>query len=659
MIENVLNLVQAAAEPQATQVNPGTSFHSWCYYHVPSEGAGKSLTIHVRGVPLTISSSDRRYHHLEVLAPNKSALRFTGYDKSNGPYIAVELAKSNTRNEAARIATAPDSIVHDATNVQEFLKALFSIKSRGASILDRLVPPGAAHAAAEPELPTQAGDAFAKLWLEFMPREKTVTVQGVSVVLESMDSHPNSIEATLPGGVTYSLSQSLLPSHEEQYRIWRVGARKTGFDLISGKLQPRVMLSRFLQLIIVDWKKEPATAATEPRPVSDLLPELQRYAGKLKLDDKLTKNKVVFKSANKDVGHNIQLTFLVRQMVYNYNAINTGGVFLHALEDTKRVLLNLGGRGDRYTEVDVSGHKLSLTEDAAQTAKKALVLLMRALLSQANTQTKKTSPPAFDLHPRERTSQAASEPSATAPTLARLFLDLVAHTKRKLGSTKHKIRVRGRDVYIGAGFGGLVLSTVGDGAYQGTYKPRTFVARLMTDVDRTSFASIEVVAIEPLQGGVGSRVRSARDVDDLLQKIVLSYMERLDHVASASAEPEPDPRRAISKLLESWVGRVYSRAGEYVAGIQSVSLDMRGGTTFPQRDTLMIVTSVQRGREILGTTPHHVILDPKTHEIVVLANPGSSTPDQIGRARITDYVQAAKWILHTIATKADPLRSWR
>jgi hypothetical protein len=85
----------------------------------------------------------------------------------------------------------------------------------------------------------------------------------------------------------------------------------------------------------------------------------------------------------------------------------------------------------------------------------------------------------------------------------------------------------------------------------------------------------------------------------------------------------------------------------------------RGGATFPQREVLMIVTSVQRGREILGTTPHHVVQDPKTREIVVLANPGAAKPDQIGQARITDPTQAARWILHTIAAKSDPLRSWR
>lgn len=108
--------------------------------------------ISVRGVALAVSSSDRRYYNLEVRAPSGAALWFYGFDRNNGPLIAVEF-KRNVKApgvRGVRIATAPDSIVHDATTPKEFLKALFSIKSRGASILDRLVPPGSAHAAAEP-----------------------------------------------------------------------------------------------------------------------------------------------------------------------------------------------------------------------------------------------------------------------------------------------------------------------------------------------------------------------------------------------------------------------------------------------------------------------------------------------------------------------------
>lgn len=130
------------------------------------------------------------------------------------------------------------------------------------------------HAAAEPTPLVPAGDSFAKLWLSFMPKEKTVTVHGVRIVLESFDSVPNSIEATLPDHTTYSLQEH---HHvDDSYRIRKLGHR-VNFPLIFGRVPARTMLSRFLQTIVEDWKQHQVQAAAEPERAWDLVPELVVY----------------------------------------------------------------------------------------------------------------------------------------------------------------------------------------------------------------------------------------------------------------------------------------------------------------------------------------------------------------------------------------------
>jgi hypothetical protein len=132
-------------------------------------------------------------------------------------------------------------------------------------------------------------------------------------------------------------------------------------------------------------------------------------------------------------------------------------------------------------------------------------------------------------------------------------------------------------------------------------------------------------------------------------------LKSFNGVTIAAVEPGADPLYAVARVLESWIGRVYTRYGSYTAQLQQAVVGT--DTTGWKKHTIILVTQIQNAREIIGTTPHHVVVDADTNELVVLRT--SSNDREIARTRVQNPVQGAKFVLHAIVTKADPLRSWK
>jgi hypothetical protein len=227
-----------------------------------------------------------------------------------------------------------------------------------------------------------------------MPKEKTVTVHGVRIVLESFDSVPNSIEATLPDHTTYSLQEH---HHvDDSYRIRKLGHR-VNFPLIFGRVPARTMLSRFLQTIVEDWKQHQVQAAAEPERAWDLVPELVVYIGKATLKDPKTRNQVTMKSVHVGSKGDIILAFKVHIVQHDYDAINTGRPFNRStVVDTFATVRPVQAEKTVYLGVNgVIVHKeLDVTGPTAVAAKKIVSICLRTLMDQANAKTAKTIPAA-------------------------------------------------------------------------------------------------------------------------------------------------------------------------------------------------------------------------------------------------------------------------
>jgi len=144
----------------------------------------------------------------------------------------------------------------------------------------------------------------------------------------------------------------------------------------------------------------------------------------------------------------------------------------------------------------------------------------------------------------------------------------------------------------------------------------------------------------------------ASTVDAILRLILKSF----NGVTIAAVEPGADPLYAVARVLESWIGRVYTSYGSYTARLARAEVGTE--TTGWKKHTIILVTQLQNLRDILGTTPHHVVVDVDTDELVVLRASGNGDRE-IARTRVQDPTQGAKFVLHAIATKADPLRSWK
>lgn len=161
--------------------------------------------------------------------------------------LVIEFRDSNTEHD--------EEIVH-AKSSEDLLRTIVTRYVRYLRTLDKV------EAAAEP--PAAApGREFSKVWLKFFPDARKITVDNISVSVESTDAEPTGIEITMPDHEIFFAQERM---RDGRIFISVVGRSDRGpFPVIDPATPASVMLRKILGICVVDWKKhQHAHAAAEP-----------------------------------------------------------------------------------------------------------------------------------------------------------------------------------------------------------------------------------------------------------------------------------------------------------------------------------------------------------------------------------------------------------